>query len=204
MDPAGSTKTENHTRDALQEGKLLVRYVKGDQSAFAELMKTHSTPIYSYLSRCGVPTVEREDLFQEIFCKIHKAAPSFDAEKPLRPWLLTIAVNTVRNHFNRVSREKVVQFPAQIEVSAPASESPQASLEAQEVAHWLESQLEKLSDQQREILLLCCVEQLPQSEVSQILGLPVNTVKTHLHRARLQIARALARHQEQQRREASQ
>ena len=203
METAGSTATAKQAEETLKDGTLLSRYVEGDQSAFAELMKTYSTPIYSYLSRCGVPTVERDDLFQEIFCKVHCGAPSFDSNKPLRPWLYTIAVNTVRNHLKRVSREKVVPFPAHTEVHAPATESPLVSLEGREVAQWLEDQLDELPEPQREILLLCRVEQLSQKEVAEILGLPVNTVKTHLHRARLHIARALVRYKAQQQREAS-
>lgn len=203
METAGSTGTEEHAEETPRDGKLLSRYVEGDQSAFAELMKTYSTPIYSYLYRCGVPRAERDDLFQEIFCKVHRAAPTFDANRPLRPWLFTITINTVRNHFKRERREKVVQFPTYTEIEVDAREDQHASLEAREVARWLEDQLDQLPEPQRQILLLCRVEQLPQKEVAEILDLPVNTVKTHLHRARLHIARALARHRAQQQREAS-
>jgi len=64
---------------------------------------------------------------------------------------------------------------------------------AHETISWLEQALEKLPPMQRQVVILCCVEKMEQKDVAAVLELPVNTVKTHLRRARIALARALAR-----------
>ena len=75
--------------------------------------------------------------------------------------------------------------------------------EARETAAWVEKAIAALPFSQREVVVLCCIEQLPQDDVAAALGMPVNTVKTHLRRARIALAQALARRQAALRREVS-
>ena len=63
---------------------------------------------------------------------------------------------------------------------------------ARQTAAWLEGEIRKLPLVQREVLVLACIESLPQKDVAGILGLPLNTVKTHLRRARLALVSRLA------------
>ncbi len=177
------------------ERELLLRHRQGEDGAFAELVARYRAPVYGYLVRCGVEPAARDDLFQEIFLKIHHAAWSYAPERSLHPWLFTIVANAVRSHA-RKRRVRRLVFPIG---DASERESPlpdgQQLLEAQETAHWLDRALERLPQVQREVVLLCCVENLPQAEVAHMLSLRVNTVKTHLRRARLALARALGHRQ---------
>jgi len=184
------------------EGQWLVRHVSGDGTAFAELMQAYSNPIYGYLTRCGVHGPERDDLFQEIFSRVHRAAPSYDPDRALRPWLFTIAVNTVRNHFRSKQSRPKLELAAVEPTAEPASPAPgpQEVMDAQQTAAWLEEELEKLPLQQREVVVLCCIEQVDQKSAAESLGIPVNTVKTLLRRARLAMAKALVRRQQEGRR----
>src|SRR5687768_12742063 len=85
----------------LEERRLLSRHLEGDQQAFTELVRAYRSPVYGYLVRCGVAESARDDLFQEVFLKIHGAAKSYTPERDLKPWLFTIVANTVRSHFRR-------------------------------------------------------------------------------------------------------
>ena len=60
----------------LDERNWLPRHCRGDGQAFAELVNAYQSPVYGYLVRCGVPPAARDDVFQEIFVKIHLAAAS--------------------------------------------------------------------------------------------------------------------------------
>ena len=82
----------------LKELQWLPRHVRGDDDAFPALMEAYRAPVWNYLARCGVSLSLREDLFQDIFLKIHQSAASYRAAWPLRPWVFTIAANTLRNH----------------------------------------------------------------------------------------------------------
>lgn len=172
---------------------LLVRHLGGDVGAFRELMTMFASPIYSYISRCGVAPAERDDLFQEIFCRIHRGAPRFDHTRPIKPWIFTIAANTVRTHFSRHVPKNIVQLHKEHE--KVDRDTPLKQLEGREAVRQIEAMVAELPSPQREVVLLCCIEQLSQKDVSTTLGLPINTVKTHLYRARLHLAKRLAANQ---------
>ena len=176
-----------------EAGQILVRHREGDAGAFRELVSRYRAPVYAYLVRCGVDPSQRDDLFQDIFLKIHRAAHAYDPAQPLHPWLFTIVANTVRTHFRRLRVRRLVQPGPAPEPSTPA-DSGQQQLEAEEMAGWLAEAISELSLAQREVVVLACVEDWEQKHIAEALSIPVNTVKTHLRRARLELAKALVRH----------
>jgi len=185
-----ASSDEDPTADAL------LRHAQGDPDAFAQIVTMYSSPIYGYLTRCGVHPAERDDLFQDILIKVHRAATEHPPTGPARPWLFTIAVNTVRSHFRKAKVRKVVQLqadPAKAE-SAP-SHTPEADVATRQTVSWLEAEIRKLPLDQREVLVLCAVQGVDQKEVAATLDMPVNTVKTKLRRARLALAEARCRRQ---------
>ncbi len=185
-----------------EEGQILVRHREGDADAFRELVSRYRAPVYAYLVRCGVDPSQRDDLFQDIFLKVHRAAHAYDPAEPLHPWLFTIVANTARTHFRRLRVRRLVQLDPAPEPSTPADYGQQ-QLEAEETAGWLAEAISQLPLPQREVVLLSCVEDWEQKDVAEALSIPVNTVKTHLRRARLELAKALVRHRGKFKREIS-
>ena len=74
---------------------------------------------------------------------------------------------------------------------------------ARQTATWLEEEIRRLPFMQREVLVLACIENLAHKEIAAALELPLNTVKTHLRRARLALVRQLARRNASMQREFS-
>jgi RNA polymerase sigma factor (sigma-70 family) len=185
------------------ERDLLVRHRNGDAQAFAELVARFRRPVYGYLVRCGLEATVCDDLFQEVFATIHRAAGTYQSDRPVRPWVFTITANVVRSH-HRATRVREVAL--QREDGAPDPDPVPDGYQvaaARETAVWMERAIAALPAVQREVVILCCVEQLPQGDVATILDIPVNTVKTHLRRARTALAQALARRRAAVRREVS-
>ena len=178
---------------SLDERNWLPRHCRGDREAFTELMNAYQAPVYGYLVRCGVPPASRDDVFQEIFVKIHLAAASYQPSRPLRPWLFTIAANGVRNHFRDESRRRMAGG-TQACNEPSGDHGPQALAEIQEAVAWLERALPALPLAQREVLLLGSVGGLRLQDIAAVLDIPLNTVKTLTRRARMGLARALAEH----------
>ncbi len=179
----------------LEERSWLTRHCRGDASAFPALMEAYRRPVYGYLVRGGVAAADRDDVFQSIFLKIHAAAESYDPTRPLGPWLFTIVANTVRNHFRAqgvpittVSRDDPLD---PLDPPDP-NPGPEHIAEARETVAWLEEALLALPPAQREVLLLITIVGQRQQDVANSLNLPLNTVKTHLRRARLALAAGLA------------
>ena len=185
------------------EAALLVRHREGDTAAFPLLVDRYRRPVWSYLSRSGVDADSREDLFQDIFIKVHGAVGRFDAARRGHPWIFTIVANTVRNHHRRArvrSLLRVVRPASEPPDSAPepeaVDEAPDAERRtaAREAVALVTETMQSLRPVERQVVLLACVEKLPQADVAAALDLPVNTVKTHLRRARLTLGRALVEH----------
>ena len=189
-----STQAVSSPINAFDRGSLLVRHLQGDMDAFPEIVALYKSSVYSYLSRCGVERSFRDDLFQEIFLKIHRFAHSYQADKSFNPWLYTIVANTVRS-YHRKTKINVITFEEKIGLRE--QNSSHDLIENRETIEWLEQALQKLPMEQREALLLSTVGELEQSEVAQVLGVPVNTVKTYVRRARISLAKDLARRKAQ-------
>ena len=178
-----------------------MRHRAGDGEAFASLVAEYRASVYSYLSRCGIDAADRDDLFQDIFIKIHRSAASYQDHRPLHPWIFTIVSNTIRTHL-RKRRVRQLVFAETGGEEAPGQNLPDPAPDgerrttARQTATFVRREIGRLRLVQREVVLLACVERLTLGEVAAVLEIPVNTVKTHLRRARLALAKALARRQE--------
>lgn len=177
-----------------EEGALLVRHLAGDPVAFAELVEAYRAPVFGYLVRCGIAETDRDDLFQDIFIKVHRAAPSYQTHRPLHPWLFTIVCNTVRTHLRRRRVRQLIFSPPTAEEPTDTTPDGERRSVARQTVAFLESEIRRLPLAHREVLLLAAVDRRPLKDVSEALGVPLGTVKTHLRRARLALARALAEH----------
>lgn len=171
----------------------LRRHCDGDPEAFAVLVAEYRRPVYSYLLRCGVTAEDRDDLFQVIFLKIHRSTAQYQPERPSHPWIFTIVANEVRTYWRR-RKVRALVF-ASLEAHEPADPAPDGDrvVQARETVAWLEEEIRALPLAQREVLILASLEGRPLGEVAEVLGFPVNTVKTHLRRARLSLSERLAR-----------
>lgn len=176
----------------LEERALLPRHCRGDRDAFAQLLSAYKSPVYTYLIRCGVPHASRDDVFQEIFVKIHTAAHAYQPARPLSPWIFTIAANTVRNHWRNQHKHAARRTQAATDDIPDPSPGQEQVVQTEELLGWLERALVTLPFEQREVLTLISLGGFSLKNASQILHAPLSTVKTRLRRARLSLAEARA------------
>ncbi len=202
MSESSVNKGERATADVvrLDRRKLLIRHLRGDLQAFPELMQIYGSTVFSCIVRSGIPANVRDDVFQEIFIKIHQRADTYHAERPLEPWLFAIMANTVRSHYRKARVREIVQHEAD-SAHHPEPLTGADFAEARETSAWLSDAIQKLPFQQREVIILCCIKELSQKDVAKILDMPVNTVKTNLSRGRAALAKALSRRRQTLRRE---
>ena len=179
----------------LEELQWLPRHARGDAEAFPALMHAYRAPVWNYLIRCGVASQLREDLFQDIFLKIHQSAASYRSSWPLRPWVFTIAANTLRNHVRERKRYRQFFAPDELPDLEDSNPGVDKIAESTEIKAWLDKAIMALPFSQREVLVLVTLESLPLKEVAAILKTSQNTVKTRLRRARLKLADMLATHE---------
>lgn len=178
----------------LEERQWLPNHCRGDESAFARLVAAYGELLYTFLRRHGLAQSTADDVFQEVLLKVHLAADSYQPSRPLKPWLFTLANNTLRNHYRSESRRKGrIGAASDRETAELRSEQPGPAdaVDTQARVAWLEVEIGRLPSAQREVMVLATISGLKMSEIAQILKQPVNTVKTHLHRARKHLSDAL-------------
>lgn len=152
----------------------LVRAVgQGDGIAFAELCTRWERPLYRFLHRCGSGD-DADDLFQETWMRVVRSASRFDPERRFSTWLFQIAVNLCRDWHRRSVPAVAHEQP---EGASPAdSQRVEAGIDAGRL-------LARLSESQREVLILRYYHDLPESEIAAILDCPKGTVKSRIHNA---------------------
>ncbi len=194
-------QTARATTDS-EERQWLPRHASGDRTAFKELMRHYGPAVMGYVVRCGVPASMRDDVFQDVFFKIHRNAPLYSPRHPLRPWLFTVTANVVRSHFRKqgVFQRYFSNRELEIEPTDPTP-SCQVKSEGQEVAERLDCSIQRLPMKQREVLCLVCLEGMALDEVAVALSMPVNSVKTNLQRARKALRKDLERYEKIMKRE---
>lgn len=147
--------------------------VKAD---FDQVYEENKIRVWKLVSRYVFTREDREDLFQEIFLKVHRALARFRGEAAVETWVYKIAVNCALNFLGRQKRLKwAKQMLGQFRVIE--EDAPSAAAD-------LEKPLRTLNPRQRMILMLAEVEEKKLEEIAEMLQLPLGTVKSTLHRAR--------------------
>lgn len=122
---------------------------------------------------------------QEVFLRVFRSLGSWDASRPLRPWVMSIAVNRCRTHLaTRPRLPECVDFLHETVPGPPDDDS-------HELAREIRQALQCLRLEYRTVFLLFHEQGQPYEEIAQALGRPVGTVKTWLHRARSELLEIL-------------
>ena len=172
--------------------ELAKRVSERDIDAFQALYESHLDTIYRYVYYKVGNGQLAEDLTQHIFLKAWEAIHRYQwRELPFQHWLLRLARNTVIDHY-RSTR------PSSANPLDPISEGvdPVAEFDQSEVVQTLQQAVRQLPDEQREVIVLRFIEQMPHAEVARHLGKSAATVRVIQHRA-LQALRRLLEQDEQ-------
>jgi RNA polymerase sigma factor (sigma-70 family) len=178
--------------DRPSDRELALSAQRGDQTAFTALVRLHQDRIYRHLLNLTGSREEALELAQEVFIKAWQALPGWRPDAQVHTWLYRIASNVA---LDLLRRRKVVQFVAlEEDYDAPADQAgPEARLQAKQSIQSLAAALERLTPEQREIVLLREVEGLSYGELASALAIDEGTVKSRLARARAALAAAYER-----------
>jgi RNA polymerase sigma-70 factor, ECF subfamily len=172
--------TEAWPEDGL--ARLVERARAKDETAWRELYDAHFDFVFRVARRLGTPEAEVEDVVQDVFAVVFKKLPQF-SEGRLTTWLYRITANVVSDrHRRRRVRRAFESLKLWIGGSGP--ESPDRLVEKSSASAAVEKVLERMTPKKREVFSLFELEGLSGDEISERLGVPVNTVWTRLHHAR--------------------
>ncbi len=168
---------------------LIQRSQGGDRLAFNQLVLKYRNRVMGVATRMLGDRVEAEDLAQDVFVKVYYGLQGFQGEALFSTWLYRITTNSCLNQRRRRSREG--QFTAVVGDPEPILSdqtlNPQTLLEKKELKVFLEKAIQALPQEQRMVLILRDIEGLSYEEIADSLGLELGTVRSRLHRARLEV-----------------
>lgn len=179
--------------------ELMRRTAGGDEGAFRELVERHQALVRGTLFRMRPSDADADDLAQQVFVRVWKAAPRYRSEAKFTTWLLTILRNLVFNESRRRQRARFFSWQddssgyALPEPSAPAGERPDQQERERELREALDAALLLLPEKQRLALVLHRFEGLSHEEVAGVLDTSVSSTKSLIFRARESL-RASLRH----------
>lgn len=167
--------------------ELVARCLRGDASATRQLVERFQTDVYGLCARLLHHTQDAEDVAQEVFLRVFRSLRRWDAGRPLRPWVLGIAVNRCRTAMaKRAKRPEPVDY-----LNDTAGKEPEDT--PHELTAAIRTAVDDLRADYREVFVLFHEHGRSYEEISDATDRPVGTVKTWLHRARAEILDRLRR-----------
>ena len=148
-----------------------------EQIDFAQVYESQKKKVWQLICRYVYSKHDREDLFQEVFLRIHQALPRFRNESSLETWIYRIAANTAINYLDKQRRyAKLKDVLGNLRLIEVEPKEEDSSL--------LHKPLQALNSRQRMILIMAEVEEFKLEEIAQALDIALGTVKSNLHRAK--------------------
>ena len=185
--------------ETVTEARLIAKALAGSQPAYEQIVRRYQRPVINLIGRMiarpGLDPTLAEDLAQETFVKAFRSLATYDATRRFSSWLFRIAHNTALDALRRPR-------PATVSIDAPQDDGRQSPqelpappsadpAEQQALGRALEDALNRLRPEYRAAVSLRYDEGLSFDEIGHVLGVPQATARTHVHRARKELARLL-------------
>ena len=173
---------------------LIDAHCQGDPAAFGELVRRYGDRVLGYLIRMSGNREQAEDLFQETFKRVHEKAHTFRGPQ-FKGWLFRIATNVALDGIRRSKHTKAISLNQQLDYDNPNSEqlsavvtadnsnNPSEQASKAEQTEQVRQAIRSLPSRQRATLVLAYYQQLSYTDVAEVMGCSIGTVKTQMFRA---------------------
>lgn len=190
-------------RVSAEDGTLVEQARAGDMAAFARLVSRYQDRVLNTCWRMCGRIEDAEDLAQETFLHALEAIGSFQGRSHFYTWLYRIAVNLAISHRRKQARAVKLslhghngqwvgdQAAALVGQVSSEPQDPPSRVSAREIQQRLLQGLDELDDDHRAVIVLRDIEGLDYAEIADVLELPVGTVKSRIHRGRMELRRYL-------------
>lgn len=191
---------DSHSDDAIDVG-LMMRVKTGDHAAFQELVERHQNMIIGTVAKMLGNASDAQDIAQQVFIRLWKAAPRYKRKAKFTTFLFTITRNLVFNESKKRSRRKTYSLEERQEnnygqIAADASRSPDAEALQTELQVVVDEAINALPEKQRMAVILRRYENMPYEEIADVLETSVSAIKSHIFRARTELRESLSHYLE--------
>ncbi len=166
------------------DAELARRCRRGEPQAWRPLVRRVGPLVYRICVRVLGAGAEAEDAGQEALVRVHRSFATYDATRPLEPWVAKVAYTSALKQLSKRSRPGAPGFAAHLERLPDLARSPEQAAAGAELEALVGEALRRLDPEDRVLVTLTYQDGLSNSEVADAMDLPVGTVKTRLRRAR--------------------
>jgi len=170
-----------------RDRELVERVRNGDDHAFELLVLAYQERIFRLVRRLLRDRDQVQDLAQEIFLRAYRSLEGFRGQSTFYTWLYKIALNTCRNYYRSMGRRpegSVVESESILDNIESNRVNPEKEAFRTEFWDTVKGSLHELPPEQREAIVLCDLEGLSYEEMSNVIGIPVGTVRSRVFRGR--------------------
>jgi RNA polymerase sigma-70 factor (ECF subfamily) len=168
---------------------ILIRAKAGDLEAFEYILSFYEKAIYNYCLRILKNSTHAKDVTQETFIKVYTHRKKIDPEKNIKTWIFTIATNTAYDFLRSKKRKMEISLDEEFETNSSFETYYQSKEEG--LISDVDKALTQIKSEYKKVLLLFYQQGFEYKEIAEILGMPINTVKTHISRGREQLKELL-------------
>ncbi|KQL57014.1 MULTISPECIES: RNA polymerase sigma factor SigW [Bacillaceae] len=171
--------------------RLISEIKQGDDQAFAELVDLYKDKVYQVAYRMVGHPQEAQDVAQEAFLRVYTNLEKYDVNRKFSTWLFRIATNVAIDRLrkrkpdfylqDKVKGTEDITYESQL---AATDDLPEDQVVQFELQDWIQAEINHLPPKYRTAIILKYLEDLSLKEISDIMDLPVATVKTRIHRGR--------------------
>jgi RNA polymerase sigma-70 factor (ECF subfamily) len=191
-------------REEVSDEALMVRFQRGERSAFATLVRRHKTAIYNFVLRQVRVASVAEDLVQDVFVKVVQNAGDFKHEARFTTWAYAIARNLCIDHLRKMSLRRHPSLdhsdsgegPTLGERTADVRPSVDRVAIGNELAARIVEAVEQLPQEQREVFLLREIGNVPFKDIAEMTKVPENTVKSRMRYALERLQETLSEYED--------
>jgi RNA polymerase sigma-70 factor (ECF subfamily) len=183
--------------------RLMARIAEGDDDALRELIEKHQGAVYGTIAKMLGDPVEAQDLAQQVFVRVYRAAGAYRATAQFKTWMFTIVRNLVFNEHRRRSRATLIPLQppenesassggsAGLDLPDTTTRTPDDSALQKEMLQAIEDAIRALPEQQRLAIVLRRYDEFSYEQIAEILHTSVPATKSLLFRARETLRLAL-------------
>ena len=178
--------------DELSDEAIMERVKAGETGRLDLLVYRYEKPLHAYAFRIMGNRAAAEDAFQETFLKLLRSREQYRVGALVRPWLYQICLNVCRDALRKNSRRpQTVELSPILPLPDP-SEGPEELSQQAALFTRVRTAVEELPEKHREVFLLAFYQELPYSEIAEILDIPVGTVKSRVFMAHRKLSLTLS------------
>jgi RNA polymerase sigma-70 factor (ECF subfamily) len=186
------TKETTLERKKVTDESLIARFQKGDIQAFDTLVRRYKDQLLNYVYRFVGNRNDAEDLVQETFLRVYKNKHYYKEIAKFSTWVYTIAGNLAKTELRRRKRRKIFSVSNFVneerDFDIPDTDkNPESVVDGSLKDDIIQKAIEKLPAKFKEVILLRDVQGFAYEEISQILSIPLGTVKSRVNRGRLKL-----------------